>query len=114
MAKRGREADCDVTVPPVPEAPGTGPLPKYARGGKTKHIADDGSRGRRRLDRRSKGGRTKDFHPGGEKGKLHRELGIPEDEKIPKDRLASAVNSENPEIRRDAIRARTMEKWHKK
>lgn len=53
-----------------------------------------------------------DFHPGGKKGKLHRELGIPEDKKIPADRLAAAAHSKNPEIKRDAIRAQTMKKWH--
>ena len=52
------------------------------------------------------------FKPGGEKGKLHRELGIPTDEKIPTARLASAAHSSNPEIRRDAIRAETMKGWH--
>lgn len=52
-----------------------------------------------------------DFHPGGEKEKLHRELGIPTDEKIPAGRLAAATRSDNPEIRRDAIRARTMKGW---
>ena len=53
----------------------------------------------------------KDFHPGGEKGKLHHELGIPEGEKIPADRLAAAARSKNPEVRRDAIRAQTMKSW---
>lgn len=52
------------------------------------------------------------FHPGGEKGKLHRELGVPEGEKIPAHRLEQAAHSKNPEIRRDAIRAETMKKWH--
>jgi len=52
------------------------------------------------------------FHPGGEKGKLHRELGIPEGEKIPAGRLTAATHSSNPEIRRDAIRAETMKGWH--
>ncbi len=52
------------------------------------------------------------FHPGGEKGKLRRELGISEDKKIPAARLAAAIHSRNPEIRRDAIRARTMKDWH--
>lgn len=52
------------------------------------------------------------FNPGGHKGKLHRELGIPVDQKIPPARLASAINSRNPTVRRDAIRARTMEGWH--
>ncbi len=54
----------------------------------------------------------KDFHPGGEKGKLHRELGVPQGEKIGATRIAKATHSENPEIRRDAIRARTMSRWH--
>lgn len=52
------------------------------------------------------------FHPGGEKGKLHRELGISEDKKIPAKRLEAAAHSKNPEIRRDAIRAETMKSWH--
>lgn len=60
-----------------------------------------------------KGFRPKsDFHPGGHKGKLHRELGIPESETIPQARLKAAEHSSNPEIRRDAIRAETMEHWH--
>jgi hypothetical protein len=53
----------------------------------------------------------KAWKPGGEKGKLHRELGIKEGEKIPAARLAEAEHSENPEIKRDAIRAKTMEGW---
>ncbi len=54
----------------------------------------------------------KDFHPGGHKGKLHRELGIPGGEKIPAGRLAAAEHSSNPDIKRDAIRAKTMEGWN--
>lgn len=62
---------------------------------------------------RKKGWVSKEkFHPGGEKGKLHRELGISEDKKIPADRLNAATHSRNPEIRRDAIRAKTMKGWH--
>lgn len=49
---------------------------------------------------------------GGEKGKLHRELGIPEGEKIPAKRLEEAEHSKDPEVKRDAIRAKTMEGWH--
>jgi hypothetical protein len=59
------------------------------------------------------GGKTPNFHPGGEKGKLHRELGIPEGEKIGTARIAKAIHSRNPEIHRDAIRARTMSHWNK-
>lgn len=54
---------------------------------------------------------AKKWQPGGHKGKLHRELGIPAGEKIPASRLASAERSGNPEIKRDAIRAKTMEGW---
>lgn len=54
----------------------------------------------------------KAWKPGGQKGKLHRELGIPEGEKIPADRLAAAQRSDDPEVKRDAIRAKTMEGWH--
>jgi hypothetical protein len=51
------------------------------------------------------------FNPGGHRGKLHRELGIPEGEKIGKARLSKAARSSNPEIKRDAKRAQTMGKW---
>jgi len=54
---------------------------------------------------------AKSFNPGGHKGKLHRELGIPEKQKIPAGRLASAAKSPNREVRNDAIRAQTMKKW---
>jgi hypothetical protein len=53
----------------------------------------------------------KGWNPGGHKGKLHRELGVPEGEKIPAGRLAQAKHSSNPEIKRDAIRADTMKHW---
>jgi len=55
----------------------------------------------------------KDFKPGGEKGKLHREIGVPEGEKIPAGKLKAAEHSKNPEIKRDAIRAETMKHWKK-
>lgn len=55
----------------------------------------------------------KDFHPGGEKGKLHRKLGVPEGDKIPARRLRAATHSRNSEIRQDAIRAKTMKGWKK-
>ena len=58
--------------------------------------------------------RSPEFHPGGEKGKLHRELGIPESERIPKGRLRAAEHSRNREVRDDAIRADTMSHWAKR
>lgn len=63
------------------------------------------------AEERNSGGRTKDFHPGGEKGKLHRELGIPADQKIPAKRLKHAMHSKDREVRNDAIRANTMKHW---
>jgi hypothetical protein len=54
----------------------------------------------------------KDFHPGGQKGKLHRELGVDPDKPIGAARIETATHSRSPEIRRDAIRAQTMEGWH--
>lgn len=82
-------------------------------------TSPDGKAPKSRLDRkgRAAGGRTpkKDFKPSGKKGKLHREMGIPEDEKIPAGRLRAATHSNDPEKRRDAIRAETMKSWnHKK
>jgi len=57
---------------------------------------------------------AKKFNPGGEKGKLHRELGVSTSKKIGKSRLAKAAHSKNPEIARDAKRAQTMAKWRHK
>jgi hypothetical protein len=56
--------------------------------------------------------RTKNFHPGGQKGKLHRAMGIPEGEKIPAAKLAAAARSNDPAKRRMAIRAQTMKRWN--
>lgn len=39
------------------------------------------------------------------KGALHEDLGIPLGETIPEDKLKSAANSSNPQIRRRAISA---------
>lgn len=36
------------------------------------------------------------------KGMLHKEMGIPQDQKIPMDRLMAAKNSSNPKIRKQA------------
>lgn len=58
--------------------------------------------------------RKKSFNPGGQKGKLHRELGIPLGKPIPSKRLEAATHSKDRGIRDDAIRAKTMEGWAKK
>jgi hypothetical protein len=56
--------------------------------------------------------KKKGWKPGGERGKLHREIGVSEDEKIPAAKLDAAADSKDPEIKRDAIRAKTMEGWN--
>ena len=56
--------------------------------------------------------KKKDFKPGGQKGKLHRELGVPTDESIPATKLVAALHSSKPEVKRDAVRAKTMEGWN--
>ena len=43
------------------------------------------------------------------KGKLHKALGIPEDETIPQSRLDSALNSDKPSIRKMARSAKGFE-----
>lgn len=70
-------------------------------------------KGKTDLESFKNGGKTPKFNPGGEKGKLHRELGISEDKKIPASIVRAATHSKSPEIRRDAIRAETMKKWRK-
>jgi hypothetical protein len=55
---------------------------------------------------------AKPFKPGGHKGKLHRETGIAEGQKIPAAKLEAATHSPDREKRNDAIRAGTMKKWN--
>lgn len=45
---------------------------------------------------------------GSNKGALHRHLGVPENEKIPEDKLRGALNSGNPMIRKEAQLAMTF------
>lgn len=47
-------------------------------------------------------------HPGA----LHKELGVPEGEKIPSDKLKSAENSSNPLLRKRANLAETLGSFH--
>ncbi len=46
------------------------------------------------------------------KGALHRNLGVPEGEKIPEKKLEKAEHSENPKIRKEANLARTLKGMH--
>jgi hypothetical protein len=47
-------------------------------------------------------------------GKLHRELGVPENQPIPADALASAAQSPNPTIKKEAVLARTLKGFNKR
>ena len=42
------------------------------------------------------------------KGALHRELGVPEDKKIPAKKMAKAAKSTNPKLRKQVTLARTL------
>lgn len=44
------------------------------------------------------------------KGKLHRDLGVPEGQPIPSNKLAAALRSSSPSIRREANFARNFGK----
>lgn len=47
------------------------------------------------------------------KGKLHRELGVPQDQKIPASKIAAAKNSPSPAVRKQATFAANARKWGK-
>jgi hypothetical protein len=49
----------------------------------------------------------------GSRGKLHRELGVAEDKKIPANKLTKAEHSKNPTVRREANLAKTLGKIRK-
>ena len=46
-------------------------------------------------------------------GKLHRELGVPQGEKIPEKKLAKAAKSKSPTIRKEVALAKTLKKVKK-
>jgi hypothetical protein len=52
--------------------------------------------------------------PESSKGKLHRELGVKEGKKIPAKKMAKAMHSKNPTIRKEANLAKTLSKMKKK
>jgi len=47
------------------------------------------------------------------KGLLHKDLGVPQGEKIPAAKLAKAKNSSNPAVRKRATFAQNAKKWAK-
>jgi len=46
-------------------------------------------------------------------GKLHRELGVKQGEKIPAKKLAKAEHSKNPTIKKEAVLAKTLKSFHR-
>lgn len=50
----------------------------------------------------------------GSKGKLHRELGVPEGKKIPAKAMSKACHSKDATIKKEAVLAKTLSKMHKK
>jgi hypothetical protein len=49
----------------------------------------------------------------GSKGKLHRELGVKQGEKIPAKKLVKAEHSKNPTLRKEANLAKTLRNLRK-
>lgn len=47
------------------------------------------------------------------KGALHKDLGVPQGEKIPAKKLKKAEHSKNPTIRKRAALAKTLKSFHK-
>jgi len=94
---------------------------------KKKELDGEGEKSGRRLDRpgrRCGGGRMADggMADGGKwiqgaikhPGALHKQLGVPEGEKIPAGKLAKAAHSDNPTLARRARLAQTLKGFHKK
>lgn len=52
--------------------------------------------------------------PPSSKGKLHRELGVPQGQKIPAKKMAKAANSSSPTMRKQAALAKTLKGFSKK
>lgn len=78
-------------------------------------MSGEGDKAKPRADRKARGGSTGGNwiagaikHPGA----LHKQLGVPTDEKIPAKKLAKATHSSNPTLRRRANLAKTLGKMH--
>ena len=94
--------------------PDDSPLPKRKAGG-GKVVKAKGKRPQKRLDKMARGGNTDKWMQGAvkHKGALHRELGIPEGQKIPVKKLEKATHSSNPLLKKRAILAETFKKANK-
>jgi len=67
-----------------------------------------------RMDRKPRAGGGGNWIAGAikHKGALHRELGVPEGEKIPAKKLEKASHSSNPTLAKRANLAKTLKKFH--
>ena len=48
------------------------------------------------------------------KGKLHSDLGVPQDKPIPADKIEAATHSKSKAVRKRAVFAENARKWHGK
>lgn len=116
------------------EGGGKTPLnPGYAHGGKAKekhfHVHNHYHNGKKmpgksklkKMEMMATGGTINKMAKGGKKwigkaikhpGKLHRDLHVPEGEKIPASKMKKAEHSKSPAIRREASLAHTLGKMH--
>lgn len=74
----------------------------------------EGKEAKRRLDRKPRASGGKNWIAGAIKhpGALHRELGVPEGEKIPAKKLEKASHSSNHKLAKRANLAKTLKKLH--
>lgn len=92
----------------------------YKIGGKVnkkgkKSVKAEGKQSKPRLDRMSSGGKPKHWIAGAIKhpGALHKELHVPQGQKIPEKKLEKAEHSSNPTLRKRANLAKTLKGMHK-
>jgi hypothetical protein len=92
----------------------------YKEGGSVKGCAEDVHKHERHdhpgkpLTKLKEGGNWIAGAVGGKsRGALHRALGVPEGEKIPAKKMASAKRSKSPKIRKEAALAKTLKGFHK-
>src|SRR5579864_2029590 len=77
----------------------------YAHGGDVHHHPDCYM---------AKGGKTPNFLEGLKKGALHRELGVPQGDKIPSGKIEKATHSDNETLRKRAQFAENARHWNHK
>lgn len=84
------------------------------RGVRQSTVDDKMAEGQPPASKLKDGGKPKQWIAGAIKhpGALHKELGVPEGEKIPAKKLEKAAHSDNPKLRRRAALAETLKGFH--